>query len=255
MFTQVSVNRMVSSCQVGGNQAFVVCLSVVQHYLNISFQNAHEVNINIVCFCLEILCPANSHFESQGTGCPSTCVNPNSTHSCPLPAQESCICNSGYIFSAGVCVPHAECGCSFEGRYYRCRETVILDEDCGRRCSCSYGSMTCRPHGCGPLQSCSVEEGERGCRSNSYATCLTRGPGSYHTFDGLTYHYPGACRLTLAKVKGLSDHPHFVVTAEKVPKGQQGFAMLLKFEAKGTQVSIEMTDSSTVQVSDRNIFE
>ncbi|XP_016520669.1 alpha-tectorin-like, partial [Poecilia formosa] len=30
-------------------------------------------------FC-EIPCPANSHFEAQGTGCPSTCVNPNSTY-------------------------------------------------------------------------------------------------------------------------------------------------------------------------------
>uniref|UniRef100_A0A671TZP4 VWFD domain-containing protein n=1 Tax=Sparus aurata TaxID=8175 RepID=A0A671TZP4_SPAAU len=134
-------------------------------------------------FC-EIPCPANSHFEPQGAGCPATCVNPNSTQNCPLPAQESCICNSGFILSAGVCVPHSECGCSFEGRYYRSGETVILDEDCGRRCSCSHGERSCRP--------------------NSYASCWIRGPGSYHTFDGLTYQYPGACRLTLAKVMGLS---------------------------------------------------
>uniref|UniRef100_A0A3Q3KL34 VWFD domain-containing protein n=1 Tax=Monopterus albus TaxID=43700 RepID=A0A3Q3KL34_MONAL len=180
-----------------------------------------------------------NHFESQGTGCPATCVNPNSTQNCPLPPQESCICNAGYILSAGVCVPHAECGCSFEGRYYRSGETVILDEDCGRRCSCSYGSMTCQSFGCGPLESCSVEEGERG--------------WSYHMFDGLTYQYPGACRLTLAKVMGLSSQAHFMVTAEKVPRGQQGFVRVVKFEAEGTQVSIEMTDSSTVQVSDWSI--
>lgn len=110
--------------------------------------------------------------------------------------------------------------------------------------------MTCETHNCGPLESCSVVEGKRGCRPNSYATCWTRGPGSYHTFDGVMYQYPGACRLTLAKVMGLSDHPHFVVTAEKVPRGQQGFARLLKFEAQGTQISIDMTGSSTVQVSD-----
>ncbi|XP_067345254.1 alpha-tectorin-like isoform X2 [Channa argus] len=198
-------------------------------------------------FC-EIPCPSNSHFESQGTGCPSTCVNPNSTVNCPLPPQESCICNSGYILSAGVCVPHAECGCSFEGQYYRSGETVILDEDCGRRCSCSYGVMTCQSYSCTPLESCSVEQGEKGCRPNSYATCLIRGSGSYHTFDGLTYTYPGACRLTLTKVMGLSTPPHFMVSAEKLPKGQQGFARVLKFEAEGTHVSIEMTGSSTVQV-------
>ncbi|XP_026018809.1 alpha-tectorin-like [Astatotilapia calliptera] len=199
-------------------------------------------------FC-EIPCPANSHFESEGTGCPPTCVNPNSTHNCPLPPQESCICDSGYILSGGVCVPHAECGCSFEGRYYRSGQTVILDENCGRRCSCSYGSMTCHSHGCGPLESCRVEDGERGCRPNSYETCWIRGPGSYQTFDGLTYQYPGACRLTLAKVMGLSSHPHFMVTAEKVPRGQHGFARILHFEAEGIHVSIEMARNSKVKVN------
>ena len=223
----------------------------VCHSFNIMLKphfNIFMRSMSILCFCLEIPCPANSHFESQGTGCPATCVNPNSTHNCPLPAQESCICNSGYILSAGDCVPHAQCGCSFEDRYYSSGQTVILDENCGRRCSCSFGRMTCRSHSCNPLESCRVEEGERGCRPNSYATCLTRGPGSYQTFDGLMYQYPGACRLTLAKVMGLSAHTHFVVTAEKVPRGQHGFARLLKFEAEGTQVSIEMASSSTVQV-------
>lgn len=212
----------------------------------LSLSNVHDVN-NTVLFP-EIPCPSNSHFESQGTGCPATCVNPNSTHNCPLPAQESCICDSGFVLSGGICVPQAECGCSFEGRYYRSGENVILDQDCGRRCSCSYGSMTCHSYGCGPLESCSVEEGERGCRPKSYGTCWIRGPGSYHTFDGLTFQYPGACRLTLARVMGWSDHPHFVVTAEKVPRGQQGFARVLKFEAEGTHVSIEMARSSRVQV-------
>ncbi|XP_030019377.1 alpha-tectorin-like isoform X1 [Sphaeramia orbicularis] len=198
-------------------------------------------------FC-EIPCPANSHFEPQGTGCPATCVSPYSTQNCPLPAQESCICNSGYILSGGNCVPHAQCGCSFEGNYYHSGETVILDQDCGRQCNCSYGSMSCQPYGCGPLESCKLEEGERGCRPNSFGTCWIRGPGSYQTFDGLTYQYPGACQLTLAKVMGMSSHPHFVVSAEKVPQAQQGFVRVLNFEAQGTHVSIEMSSHSRVQV-------
>uniref|UniRef100_UPI0037E75E0D alpha-tectorin-like isoform X3 n=1 Tax=Semicossyphus pulcher TaxID=241346 RepID=UPI0037E75E0D len=232
---------------VGGGYQPILC-----HALNAYASQCQQFGIQLPSwrsqgFC-EIQCPSNSHFESQGTGCPATCVNPNSTHNCPLPDQESCICDSGYILSGGVCVPHAECGCSFEGRYYRSGETVILDEDCGRLCSCSYGFMTCSYHSCGPLESCSVVDGERGCRPNSYATCWLKGTGSYHTFDGKTYQYPGACRLTLAKVMGLSNHPHFMVTTEKVPRGQQGFASVLSFEAEGTQISIEMTGSSRVQV-------
>uniref|UniRef100_A0A3B3CR74 Uncharacterized protein n=1 Tax=Oryzias melastigma TaxID=30732 RepID=A0A3B3CR74_ORYME len=143
----------------------------------------------------KIPCPANSHFESQASGCPSTCVNPNSTQNCPLPVQESCVCDTGYVLSAGECVPHAECGCSFEGFYYQSGETVILGGDCGRCCSCTAGSMTCSPYSCGPHETCSVEDGERGCRPNGYATCWIRGAGSYQTFDGLTYQYPGAWTL------------------------------------------------------------
>ncbi|KAM4623712.1 alpha-tectorin-like [Polymixia lowei] len=198
-------------------------------------------------FC-EISCPANSHFEVLGSGCPATCSYPNSTQNCPIPAQESCICDAGYVLSAGVCVPLAQCGCTFEDRYYRSGQTVILDQDCGRRCSCSHGSVTCRSHGCEALEACGVEDGERGCRPRSYATCWVKGPRSYRTFDGLAYQYPGACQLTLSRVMGQSRHPHFVVTSEKVPTGRQGFHRRLRFEAEGTHVSIELGGSSRVLV-------
>uniref|UniRef100_A0A3B3XBX0 VWFD domain-containing protein n=1 Tax=Poecilia mexicana TaxID=48701 RepID=A0A3B3XBX0_9TELE len=108
--------------------------------------------------------------------------------------------------------------------------------------------MTCSSNSCGPYESCMVEDGVRGCIPNSFATCWIRGPGSYHTFDGVMYQYPGACRFTLAKVVGSSDHSHFLVNVEKVPQGPQGFTNVLKFEAKGTQVDIEMTINSTVKV-------
>ncbi|XP_029384242.1 uncharacterized protein LOC115060456 [Echeneis naucrates] len=233
-------------CVAGGHQP-VLCQALNVYATQCQENGVQLPNWRSPGLC-EIQCPANSHFESQGSGCPATCVNPNSTQTCPLPAQESCVCNAGYVLSGGVCVPLSECGCSFEGRYYRSGATVIPDEDCGRRCSCSHGSMTCRSHSCGPLESCRVEDGERGCRPNSYGTCWLKGSGSYHMFDGLTYHYPGACRLTLARVMGFSDHPHFLVTAEKVPRGQHDFARLLKFEALGTQVTINMADNSVVQV-------
>uniref|UniRef100_A0A3B3CS42 Uncharacterized protein n=1 Tax=Oryzias melastigma TaxID=30732 RepID=A0A3B3CS42_ORYME len=194
-------------------------------------------------FC-EIPCPANSHFESQASGCPSTCVNPNSTQNCPLPVQESCVCDTGYVLSAGECVPHAECGCSFEGFYYQSGETVILGGDCGRCCSCTAGSMTCSPYSCGPHETCSVEDGERGCRPNGYATCWIRGAGSYQTFDGLTYQYPGACKLIVAKVVGSSDHPHFTVSTEKVPKGQDGFSNYLNIEVDGQLTVLPFSSGS-----------
>ncbi len=196
----------------------------------------------------EIQCPVYSHFEPQGTGCPATCSNPSAPMNCPLPSQESCICDPGYILSAGECVPEANCGCIFEGFYYAEGQSVVLDGDCGRRCVCSSMSMTCHQHQCGPAELCEVHDGVRGCRPTGYATCSVEDLGSYHTFDGLSFRYPGACGLTLARVMGPSPLPHFVLTVEKVPRGLQDFARLLKFEAEGIQVSIEMGEGSNVKV-------
>ncbi|XP_073684023.1 IgGFc-binding protein [Garra rufa] len=198
-------------------------------------------------FC-EIQCPEHSHFEAQGTGCPATCSNPSAPMNCPLPSQESCICDTGYILSAGECVPEANCGCIFEGFYYAEGQSVVLDGDCGRRCVCSSMSMTCYQHQCGPAEVCGVHDGVRGCRPTGYATCSVEDIGSYHTFDGLSFRYPGACGLTLARVMGPSPLTHFVLTVEKVPRGLQDFSRFLKFEAEGIQVSIEMGEGSNVKV-------
>ncbi|XP_048026223.1 LOW QUALITY PROTEIN: alpha-tectorin-like [Megalobrama amblycephala] len=198
-------------------------------------------------FC-EMICPEHSHFESHGSGCPATCSNQSAPINCPLPRQESCICDDGYILSAGQCVPEVNCGCTFEGFYYSEGQSVVLDEDCGRQCVCSSRSMLCYQHQCGPAEVCGLRNGVRSCRPISYATCSVEGLGSYHTFDGQTFRYPGACGLTLARVMGPSQLPYFVLTVEKVPRGLQGFSRFLKFEAGGTHVSIELGEGSNVQV-------
>ncbi|XP_056153584.1 alpha-tectorin-like [Lampris incognitus] len=244
---QTYVDSCVYDLCVGGGYQPILCQSLNVYASQCQQNGLQPTTWRSSGFC-EISCPANSHFESQGTGCPATCTNRNSTQNCPVPAQESCICNTGYVLSTGVCVPLSECGCTFEGQYYRSGQSVILDRDCGRQCSCRHGSMTCRSHSCGPLEACGVEDGQRGCSPRSYSTCWVKGPRSYLTFDGRRYQYPGACRLILARVMGESQHPHFVVTAEKIPRGQQGFDRLLRFEAEGVQVSIEIGGNSSVQV-------
>ncbi|XP_012680054.3 alpha-tectorin-like, partial [Clupea harengus] len=203
-------------------------------------------------FC-EIPCQVNSHFESQGTGCPATCGDPNAPLNCPLPNLESCICNAGHVLSGGQCVLQSDCGCTFEGRYYTAGETVVLDQDCGRRCLCTQGTMSCQAHSCSELEVCEAHGGVRSCRPLSYATCWVEGYGSYRTFDGTTFHYPGACGLTLARVRGQSELPHFQVSVEKVPTGLGDFARHLKFEAEGTQVSVEMGEGATTKVDGQTV--
>ncbi|XP_049329391.1 alpha-tectorin-like [Astyanax mexicanus] len=203
-------------------------------------------------FC-EISCPRNSHFESSGTSCPATCSNPTAPINCPLPNQESCICDAGYVLSAGECVSQANCGCTFEGLYYASGQSVILDEDCGRQCSCNSGVMSCQNYQCGPQEMCAIHNGVRGCRPIGYSTCWVEGPGFYHTYDGLMFSYPGACELTLSRVMGLSPLPNFAVTVQKQPTGPQGFSRVLTFEAEGTQVSMKMEEGGTATVDGQEV--
>nr|XP_015224274.1 PREDICTED: alpha-tectorin-like [Lepisosteus oculatus] len=205
-------------------------------------------------FC-EIACPANSHFEPQGTGCPATCADPQAPSHCPLPSQESCICDTGFVLSAGTCVPAAQCGCTFEGRYYSFGQTALLGADCGRRCTCQNGQMSCQAHACGPQEACRIENGERGCYPLSYNMCWVEGARRYRTFDGLTFEYPGACSLTLSKVMGQSSLRRFLVTAKKVPRGTPGveFARILRFETSGVEISIKMGPNPIVQVGGQSI--
>uniref|UniRef100_A0AAR2M4R1 VWFD domain-containing protein n=1 Tax=Pygocentrus nattereri TaxID=42514 RepID=A0AAR2M4R1_PYGNA len=84
-------------------------------------------------------------------------------------------------------------------------------------CTCNNTVMTCQNHQCGSHETCTIYNGVRGCKPISYSTCWVEGPDSYHTFDGLTFSYPGACGLTLSRVMGLSPLPNFAVTVQKQP--------------------------------------
>ncbi|XP_016381115.1 alpha-tectorin-like [Sinocyclocheilus rhinocerous] len=244
---QTYIENCVYDLCLGGGYQPILCQALNVYATQCQQQGVHLGQWRQQGFC-EIQCPVHSHFEPQGTGCPVTCSNPSAPMNCPLPSQESCICDPGYILSAGECVPEANCGCIFEGFYYVEGQSVVLDGDCGRQCVCSSMSMTCHEHQCGPAEVCGVHDGVRGCRPTGYATCSVEDLGSYHTFDGQSFRYSGACGLTLTRVMGPSPLPHFVLTVEKVPRGLQDFSRVLKFEAEGIQVTIEMGEGSNVKV-------
>ncbi|KAK2876066.1 hypothetical protein Q8A67_020162 [Cirrhinus molitorella] len=244
---QTYVENCVYDLCLGGGYQPILCQALNVYAAQCQQQGVQLGQWRQPGFC-EIQCPEHSHFESQGNSCPATCSNPSAPINCPLPNQESCVCNNGYMLSAGQCVPEANCGCVFEGFYYSEGQSVVLGEDCGRQCTCSSRSMVCYEHQCGPAEMCGLHNGVRGCRPISYATCSVESLGSYHTFDGQTFRYPGACGLTLARVMGPSQLPYFVLTVEKVPRGLQDFSRFLKFEAGGTHVSIELGEGSNVQV-------
>ncbi|KAL6460893.1 hypothetical protein MHYP_G00308590 [Metynnis hypsauchen] len=244
---QTFVENCVYDLCVGGGYQPIFCQALGVYGAQCQQQGIQLGQWRSQGFC-EIPCPDHSHFDSQGTGCPATCSNPSAPVNCPLPNQESCVCDAGYVLSAGACVSLASCGCTFEGFYYANGQSVVLDENCRRLCTCNNTVMTCQNQQCGSQEMCAIFNGVRGCRPISYSTCWVEGPDSYHTFDGLTFSYPGACGLTLSRVMGLSPLPNFVVTVQKQPTGLHTFSRLLKFEAEGTQVSIEMGSGGLARV-------
>ncbi|XP_072530588.1 alpha-tectorin-like [Salminus brasiliensis] len=244
---QTFIENCIYDLCVGGGYQPILCQALNVYAAQCQQQGIQLGQWRRQGFC-EISCPRHSHFESNGTSCPATCSNPSSPLNCPLPNQQSCICDAGYVLSAGECVPQANCGCTFEGLYYASGQSVVLDENCGRQCSCLNGGMSCQTFQCGPQEMCAIHNGVRGCRPIGYSTCWVEGPGSYHTFDGLMFSYPGACELTLARVMGLSSRPNFAVTVQKQPRGPQNFSRVLTFQAEGTHVSIKMGEGGTATV-------
>ncbi|XP_055006522.1 alpha-tectorin-like [Boleophthalmus pectinirostris] len=81
-------NCVYDLCSEGGQQD-ILCLA-----LNVYASQCQEKGVQLQTwrspgFC-EIICPENSHFEPQSTGCPATCVNPESHNDCALAPLESC---------------------------------------------------------------------------------------------------------------------------------------------------------------------
>ncbi|XP_048869418.1 alpha-tectorin-like [Brienomyrus brachyistius] len=204
--------------------------------------------------CQDVVCPPNSHFDSNATACPATCFDPLSPYNCTLPPMENCTCDEGYVLDAGECMPVQQCGCTFQEQFYTVGETVLLGDDCGEQCTCTSSGMTCFNYSCESQKVCSVQGGQRGCYPENDRIC-TVGEYMYRTFDGLGFHYQGACGLTLTTFTNGTNLPDFVISTQKVPSGPQGnnFNSNLKFESNGTDVSVTLGNITTVQVNGQTV--
>uniref|UniRef100_A0A665VVA1 Fc fragment of IgG binding protein n=1 Tax=Echeneis naucrates TaxID=173247 RepID=A0A665VVA1_ECHNA len=155
-------------------------------------------------------CPANSHYELCGNACPATCSDLNAPSKCKRACVETCMCNTGFVLSGGRCVPAAECGCTYEGRYIPAGESFWANQGCQKWCKCVAGSrqVECQNKGCGAGQECRVVEGIKKCQALSHSTCQATGDPHYMTFDKRRFDFQGTCVYQLTAL--CSNNPELV---------------------------------------------
>ncbi|XP_061094998.1 IgGFc-binding protein-like [Conger conger] len=165
-------------------------------------------------------CPANSHYELCGPSCLDTCFSSVSPASCSSLCQEGCRCDSDHVLSDGECVPHAACGCLYNGLYYPLG-TFVLGDRCQEKCLCRERSkMVCFSPGCGPQESCVVEGGIGKCLPANPGTCQVLGGFGYITFDGYALAHRGTCTYVLVQSDPSALPPFKVlVSVDRVENG------------------------------------
>ncbi|XP_067306883.1 IgGFc-binding protein [Pseudorasbora parva] len=186
------------TCHFQGHQA-VLCDAVAAYASACQSQSVTVHQWRNATFCSPS-CPPNSHYNACAPGCTETCVN-LSEHNCSRPCTEACQCDHGYILSGQTCVPQAECGCLYQGRYYKKSQMFYVHEQCLELCRCGEnGTVSCQTSSCGPGEACRVVNGVLGCHPVGYGRCVASGDPHYYSFDGRRFDFQGACAYTLAKV-------------------------------------------------------
>lgn len=148
-----------------------------------------------------MVCPANSHYTLCATGCPATCASLTSLATCHRACTEACECDEGYLLSGDTCVPVRDCGCSYDGHYYRKGDVFYPETECMEQCICGEnGAVSCQKAKCRPGETCKLVNGVKGCHPEGQGKCVASGDPHYISFDGRRFDFQGTCVYVLAKV-------------------------------------------------------
>lgn len=181
-------------------------------------------------------CPANSHYTLCGSACPTTCASLTTINICHKGCVAGCECDDGHLLSGDTCVPVKDCGCSYEGRYYRKGDIFYPDSQCKEKCVCGEtGSVSCNKHKCSKEETCKLVNGVNGCHPVKPDKCVASGDPHYISFDKKRFDFQGTCTYVLAKACDLDQSS---LTAFTVLQGNQRFG----------NRNVAVTKTITVQV-------
>lgn len=203
-----------------------------------------------------MVCPANSHYTLCAAGCPATCASLAFLASCHRPCREACECDEGYLLSGDTCVPVRDCGCSYDGHYYKTGDVFYPEDKCVEKCTCGEnGAVSCQKSECHPGETCKLVNGVKGCHPKSHDKCVTSGDPHYISFDGRRFEFQGTCVYVLAKVchnvKGKGHLTPFNVTQgnEKYGNGKMAVTRSVAVAVYGFVIYIQQGMPWKVTVS------
>uniref|UniRef100_A0A4W3GPY7 IgGFc-binding protein-like n=1 Tax=Callorhinchus milii TaxID=7868 RepID=A0A4W3GPY7_CALMI len=198
-------------------------------------------------------CPRHSHYELCGSGCPTTC---SPSEGCEASCKEGCQCDSGFTLSGEECVPLNQCGCRYEGRYYKRGEVFYPRDLCQEKCTCQDNKqVACENFTCCHKQECKVVDGVKGCHAEGCGKCVAAGDLHYVSFDGLAFDFQGTCTYTLTKVM-VEDKKlvKFHVQVENKKLGNGGVTRLVLVEVYGHKFLMKKDNRWKMWVDDELIY-
>ncbi|XP_033014606.1 uncharacterized protein LOC117051988 [Lacerta agilis] len=201
-----------------------------------------------------ISCPENSHYESCGNACPATCSDRTAPETCDDTCVPICQCDEGYILSDEICIPVENCNCTYNGKIYGPGEEFWTDESCRSRCKCNprLGRAVCLQDSCKAREKCTLVDGNWGCHTIRYSTCIGTGDPHYTTFDGKRFDFMGTCIYQMAGV--CSKDPTltpFLVTVENNNRGSKAvsFTKVVTLEVYGMTISLSQEHPRKIKVN------
>ncbi|XP_048735098.2 IgGFc-binding protein-like [Ostrea edulis] len=118
-------------CSLQGSGLEVAKCEAVEAFAEDCADNGVTVKWRTKGFCPLKCTDRNSEYRAGGSGCPATCLDPNSETTCTLEPQEGCFCKAGYLMSDGACVPRTQCGCKTKAGDYYPVGAKLQSTDCG----------------------------------------------------------------------------------------------------------------------------
>ncbi|KAE8594550.1 hypothetical protein XENTR_v10019687 [Xenopus tropicalis] len=203
-------------------------------------------------FCSPV-CGKNSHYEVCASACPSTCLALAPPMGCSGECSEGCECDDGFILSGGDCVPISQCGCNYNGQYYKSGEVFYPNGMCSQQCSCTQsGAVECKAFACGPNEVCKVVDGIQKCQPVGFGTCSAAGDPHYMSLDGLAFDFQGTCTYTLTK--SITSNANLVpfavnVKNEKYGDGKVAVTKLVSLEVYGYTLILQYNTQGRILVN------